>query len=193
MGVTWAKRGQPLTKRNTMRLLRLGTLATLCLLTIAGCSRNSEVPQLMNIAANQETPDEFSIVPTGPLQAPPSFDALPAPTPGGSNLVDPDARAEAVAALGGRISAERTQGVPGADAGLVQYAGRNGVSGDIRATLAAEDEDIRRDGRGRVLERLFNTNMYRRAYEDQLLDPQEELLRWRARNVRTPAAPPPDR
>lgn len=176
-----------------MSLLRVSTLTALCLLSLGACSRNSEVPRLMNIEAHQQSPDEFSIVPTGPLQAPPSFDALPPPTPGGTNLVDPDARAEAVAALGGRISAERDGGVPGADAGLVSYAGRNGVSGDIRATLAAEDEDVRRDGRGRLLERMFNTDLYRNAYEDQLLDPQEELVRWRARGVRTPAAPPPER
>ena len=72
-----------------------------------------------------------------PLQAPPSFQALPEPTPNGANLVDQDPRALAAQALGGRVSAERTSSVPGADAGLVGYAGRNGVQSDIRATLAA--------------------------------------------------------
>lgn len=176
-----------------MSLLRLAALAGLCLLTIAGCSRNSEVPRLMNIAASQRSPDEFSVLPTAPLQAPPDYAALPVPTPGGSNLVDPDARAEAATALGGRISAVRTPGIPAADAGLVQYAGRTGISEDIRATLATEDENVRRRGRGRPLERLFNTNMYSRAYQDQVLDPQEELLRWRRAGARTPAAPPPER
>lgn len=176
-----------------MRLLRHSLLAGLCLVAVTGCGRNSEVPRLMNIEATQRSPDEFSVLPTGPLQAPPNFSDLPAPTPGGTNLVDPDPRAAAAEALGGRIGAVRTDGVPGADAGLVQYAGRGGVSEGIRETLAAEDEDVRRDGRGRLLERLFNTNMYRRAYEDQLLDPQDELRRWRAAGVRTPAAPPPER
>ncbi len=175
-----------------MTVLRLCTFAAIGLLALSACSRNSgEPPLLMNASAHQRGPDEFSIVPTQPLQAPADFNTLPTPTPGGSNLVDPDPRAAAVAALGGNVNAERSAGVPGADAGLVQYAGRNGVTPDIRATLAAEDADVRRGGRGRILERVFNTNLYRRAYEDQILDPQDELVRWRARGVRTPSAPPP--
>jgi hypothetical protein len=146
----------------------------------------------MNTQARQETPDEFSILPTQPLQAPPNFETLPAPTPGGSNLVDPDPRAEAVSALGGRVSAERTNGIPSADSGLVAYAGRSGVSENIRQTLATEDNDFRRDNRPRPLERLFNSNVYQQAYEDEVIDPQEELRRWRERGVRTPAAPPPN-
>jgi hypothetical protein len=160
--------------------------------TLTACSQGNEAPRLMNLRASQAGPDEFSILPTGPLQAPPDFNQLPAPTPGGSNLVDPDPRAQAVSALGGRVSAERTQGIPSADAGLVQYVGRQGVAEGIRETLAAEDLQTRRDGAPRVLERLLNTNVYRQAYEDQILDPQEELRRWRARGVRTPSAPPAD-
>jgi len=173
-----------------MTRTKLFATAGLCLLALSACSRGGGIPNLMNAASHQNGPDEFSIVPTGPLQAPTDFAALPAPTPGGTNLVDPDARALAVSALGGRISAEQTSGIPSADAGLVQYAGRDGNSEGIRATLAAEDLDLRRDNSPRILERALNTNVYRQAYEDQLLDPQEELRRWRARGVRTPSAPP---
>lgn len=173
-----------------MTLLRLCTLASIGLLALGACSRSTEVPRLMHAAAHQDSPDEFSIVPTGPLQAPPDFNSLPTPTPGGSNRVDPDARAAAVAALGGRVSAEQTSGIPAADAGLMAYVDRQGNDPNIRAITAAEDEDVRRNGRGRILERAFRTNLYRRAYEDQILDPQAELLRWRERGVRTPAAPP---
>ena len=176
-----------------MNLLRLCTFAAIGLLALSACSRNGEVPRLMNAASTQDSPDEFSILPTQPLQAPDDFTTLPTPTPGGSNLTDPDPRAAAVAALGGRVSAERSSGVPSADAGLVTYASRRGVTPDIRATLAAEDEEIRRRSGGRILERMFNTNLYRRAYEDQILDPQAELLIWRERGVATPAAPPPAR
>lgn len=168
-------------------------LGLILVLALAACSRGGDVPLLMNAASSQRGPDEFSILPTQPLQAPPSFSALPPPTPGGQNLVDQDPRALAAEALGGRVTAERTAGVPGADAGLVSYAGRNGVQGDIRATLAAEDEEFRRSNRPRILERLFNTNVYTQAYEDEVLDPHEELRRWRLRGVRTPAAPPPER
>ncbi|WP_323035220.1 DUF3035 domain-containing protein [Pararhodobacter sp.] len=173
-----------------MTRYQLFAAAGLCLLALSACSRSGDIPILMNAASHQDDPDEFSIVPTGALQAPADFSTLPPPTPGGTNLVDPDPRAQAVVALGGRVSAERTSGIPAADAGLVGYAGRGGVSGDIRATLAAEDLELRRDNNPRLLERAFNTNVYRQAYEEQLLDPQEELRRWRARGVRTPAAPP---
>ena len=37
---------------------------------------------------------------------------------------------------------------------------------------------------------MFNTNVYRQAYEEQILDPQAELRLWRSRGVRTPSAPP---
>lgn len=167
------------------------TMGLILVLAVAACSRgDGDVPRLMNAAALQQGPDEFSIIPTQPLQAPPSFQALPEPTPNGANLVDQDPRALAAQALGGRVSAERTSSVPGADAGLVGYAGRNGVQSDIRATLAAEDEEFRRDNSPRILERLFNTNVYAQAYEDEVLDPHEELRRWRLRGVRTPSAPP---
>jgi hypothetical protein len=39
-------------------------------------------------------------------------------------------------------------------------------------------------------ERLFNLNVYYRAYSKQRLDQQAELARWRALGVRTPSAPP---
>lgn len=173
-----------------MTFFRLSAIFGLGLVALTACSRNGDAPMLMNAASSQQSPDEFSIVPTGPLQAPSDFNALPTPTPGGTNLVDPDPRAQAVAALGGRISAVRTAGVPTADAGLVSYAGRTGVTEGIRETLASEDLEFRRDNSPRLLERMFNTNVYRQAYEDELIDPQEELRRWRARGVRTPSAPP---
>lgn len=174
--------------------LRLALAALVALSLVGACSRRDDsVPLLMNAAAMQTAPDEFSILPTQPLQAPPNFSELPEPTPGGENLVDPDPRALAVSALGGRVAAERTASIPSADAGLVAYAGRGGVAGDIRETLAAEDLEFRRDNRPRILERLFNTNVYSQAYEDEILDPQEELRRWRLRGVATPSAPPAER
>jgi hypothetical protein len=53
------------------------------------------------------------------------------------------------------------------------------------ATLASEDLDWRRDNNGRILERLFNVNVYYKAYRKQRLDQQAELARWRALGVRT--------
>lgn len=169
---------------------RLAIAIGLGLLTLAACSRG-DTPRLMNARSSATGPDEFSILPTQPLQAPSDFTSLPTPTPGGSNLVDADPRAEIATALGGNVAAERTNGIPAADASLVRYVDRNGVSADIRATLAAEDEAFRRRHSPRLLERMFGTNVYRQAYAEQILNPDAEILIWRSRpGVRLPAAPP---
>ena len=158
----------------------------LLVVTLAGCSTNSD-PILMHIAAERRGPDEFAILPTEPLQAPPNFRDLPEPTPGSANLVDPDPRAQAVSALGGRVTAERTGRVDGA---IVGHAGRFGTDPDIRETLAAEDLEFRRRNQGRVLERFFGVNVYPQAYARQALDREAELERWRAAGARVPAVPP---
>jgi hypothetical protein len=111
--------------------------------------------------------------------------ALPQPTPGQPNRVDPNPEGDAIAALGGSQSRARA-----ASGGLVTYASRLGVSGDIRPVLAAEDEEFRRRNDGLVLERAFGVNTYFDAYRQQSLDQYSELERLRRMGVRTPAAPP---
>ncbi len=170
--------------------LRALALTGLALATLVACSgRGNEAPRLMNIT--QRAPDEFSILPTQPLQAPPDFVTLPTPTPGARNLVDGDPRADAVRALGGRPQAE-TGVLPAADAAILARAAQFGTDPGIRETLAAEDLRLRQRGAGRPLERLFGTNVYDRAYENQLLDRDAELARWRRAGARTPSAPPPE-
>jgi len=173
-----------------MTFTRSFVAAGLALATLGACSSRSDQPILMNITAAQRGPDEFAILPTQPLQAPPSFSALPTPTPGGSNLVDPNPRSEAIAALGGRAGAVETGGIPAADSALHAHAARYGTSGNIRAELAAEDLEHRQRNNGRLLERLFGANVYNRAYRDQALDREAELERWRRAGARTPSAPP---
>ena len=168
---------------------RIPVLAGLVLLIALGACARGE-PRLMNLGADRRSPDEFGILPTQPLQAPPDFAALPTPTPGGTNLADPNPQAEAIAALGGRMPAANA-GVPAADAALLARAGRFGTSDSIREDLAAEDLEFRRRNQGRVLERLFGVNVYTRAYSAQLLDSNAELDRWRRAGARVPSAPPP--
>lgn len=167
-----------------MRLMRVG-LAGLGLLTLAACGDGDGVPDLMNLRAG-DGPDEFAILPPKPLQLPESLTELPEPTPGGANLTDPNPTADAIIALGGRPDA----GVSG-DAGLLNHTGRYGRAPGIRAELAAEDLEYRERNNGRLLERLFNRNVYYSAYGPLSLDQQAELRRWRARGVRTVSAPPP--
>jgi Protein of unknown function (DUF3035) len=161
-------------------------IAVATMITLAACGDRG-APQLMNLRSGQG-PDEFAIVPPKPLEMPESLAELPEPTPGGSNRTDRNPEAEAVVALGGNPSA--AGGIPAGDSALYSHAARFGVEGGIRSTLAAEDLDWRRDNNGRILERLFNVNVYYKAYRKQRLDQQAELARWRALGVRTSSAPP---
>lgn len=167
-----------------------GGLALVCMaaLLLSACGNGDKVPQLMNLRSATNGPDEFAILPSKPLELPDDLTALPDPTPGAGNLTDPNPHADAVAALGGSLGS--AGGIPAGDAGLANYAGRNGVTADIRTTLAAEDLAFRRKNNGRVLERIFDLNVYFRAYERQSLDQHRELARWRKAGARTPSAPP---
>ena len=166
--------------------MRLGI--ALILIGLAACSRGDQDPNLLNIKQPRgEGPDEFAVLPTKPLQMPQDVTALPEPTPGGTNLTDPTPEADVAAALGGNAAVVSR---PSNDRALVAYAGRFGVDGNIRADLAAADLEFRRANDGRLLERLFNVNVYFQAYEEMELDQHEELERLRRAGIRTPAAPP---
>jgi hypothetical protein len=145
--------------------------------TLAACSRGG--------SDGQSGPDEFSILPARPLEAPATLD-LPAPTPGGVNLTDASATAAAIIALGGRDTAGA--GVPAADSALVAYASRLGVDSSIRATLAAEDANIL-DRRG-WLSSLRRGDDYLKKYARFALDAYAELERFRAAGAAVPSAPP---
>ena len=107
-----------------MRTTFIKPLTALCAaIIVSACSGND--PKLMNIKSTQGGPDEFSILPTKPLQEPPSYQALPAPTPGGKNITDPTPHEDAVAALGGQL---RNTGLRGGEGALVAAASRYGVA-----------------------------------------------------------------
>ncbi len=163
-----------------------GAAVTGAAMALSACS--SGQPQLMNIRSSTNGPDEFGIVPPKPLQLPENLAELPPPTPGGFSRTDATPNEDAIIALGGRPGGA---GVPAGDSGLVAYASRLGVAGNIRTLLAQEDLAFRTDNQGRVLERLFNVNVYFRAYEEQSLDQHAELERWRAAGAGNPSAPPP--
>ena len=151
---------------------------------LAGCSRKDRAPQLLNIKSSQEGPDEFAILPNKPLTLPSDYNALPDPTPGGQNITDATPLADATRALGGNPNAGSNDGT------LVAHATRYGVQQNIRGALASEDIEFRRKNDGRVLERLFNVNVYFKAYRKQALDQYSELERMRRAGIRTPSAPP---
>lgn len=171
---------------------RIGTLgiAFAAVLTLAACGNGRE-PQLMNLRSSHQGPDEFSVLPTKPLEMPKDLASLPTPTPGGKNLTDPTPKADAVAALGGNPRRlDETGQVPAADGALLAAASRYGTQSGIRQTLAAEDYQWRKDHDGRLLERALQVSVYYKAYKPMELDQSAELERWRRLGVVTPGAPP---
>lgn len=167
-----------------MVLSRIALVASM--LAVAGCGSQD----LRNVRTNSAGPDEFLILPAKPLERPANYTDLPPPTPGGTNLTDPQPGADAVAALGGRPSAMVDQGVPSSDAGLVSYVSRNGVPANIRQTTAQEDAQFRqRRGRWTSI-RLFQTDRYNQVYGPQTLDSFAVERQARSRGVPTPTNPP---
>lgn len=161
-------------------------LAIALVLAVTACGRGD--PGLMNIRQpRDEGPDEFAVVPSKPLELPADFAALPEPTPGGINRTDPTPEADVALALGGSPEVLTRRSGDGA---LVAYATRFGVDPRIRGELATEDLEYRRNNRGRVLERLFQVNVYYNAYEPMELDQYRELERLRRAGIRTSAIPP---
>ncbi|MDQ2089514.1 DUF3035 domain-containing protein [Marimonas arenosa] len=138
-------------------------------------------------------PDEFSILPGKPLQEPPSFTALPAPTPGAANLTDQNPMGDGVAALGGKPARLQDTGVPRSDTALVAHASRNGVDPNVRAELAAADEDFRRRKSRFTRIRIVRQDLYNQVYKRETLNARREWNRYRRAGARTPTAPPPQR
>lgn len=155
------------------------------ILGLAACSGRDG---LMVVDSGQG-PDEFSVMPALPLQAPPSL-ALPPPTPGGTNLTDPDPLSDAIRAFRGNPAAAVAGGIPARDRALVAHVSRNGVDPDIRATLGEEDAAFR--GRSRLARSfdILGRDQYFPAYRRFALDAYAELARFRALGVTVPSAPP---
>lgn len=130
-------------------------------------------------------PDEFSVLPSKPLEAPDSLTALPTPTPGGTNLADQTPLADAAVALGGSPAR-----APSGDSALLASAQRLGTTENIRGVLAAEDARFRR-GRARLgAWNPFGRDRYFQAYARQRLDAYAEYERFRNAGTQVPSAPP---
>lgn len=133
-------------------------------------------------------PDEFQVIPVGPLETPDTL-SLPEPTPGGTNRTDPRPNADAITVLGGRASAQVAGGIPADDGALVAQASRYGVDPAIRTQLAIEDERIRERKRRSNLFNPLNRDRYFPAYAGQALNPRAELARLRNLGVAVPNPP----
>ncbi len=165
--------------------MRLIAALILIPLMLAGCANTG----LRDLRSNSAGPDEFGIQPAKPLEQPESFNELPVPTPGQSNLADRDALQEGAAAFGGRI-ADPNGPIPASDGALVQHASRLGVAPGIRQQLAETDADFRKRKARFTQFRIVPVDRYNQAYRREALDPQAELARWRRAGARGPSAPP---
>ena len=165
----------------------LQVIAALGLVTLlTACGSNRGLHDFSNDSAG---PDEFSVLPVRPLQLPERL-TLPVPTPGGVNLADPNPEGDAIAALGGRPSAQVAGGIPAGDSALVNTTRRYGVTAGIRQVLASEDADFRR-ARGRLNTfNWFGGDRYFQAYASQALNAQAEFQRFRNAGAQVPSAPP---
>ena len=170
------------------------TLIILALMALTACgtrqdtgNRDTNLKVLRNPSG---APEEFSIVPSKPLQAPESLTDLPQPTPGGTNRTDQTPMKDAVAALGGSPSRLDPQpGISASDQALVARASRFGRQTDIREVLAEADQAFR-ERRSLFNWRLVPQDTYNRIYRGQALDPYATLEAARRAGVLTPSAPP---
>mgnify|MGYP000594408652 CR=1 FL=1 len=169
--------------------IKTASILALLMLPAACGGGRGEGPNLMTLGGAGSGPDEFSVLPTRQLETPEDLVTLPTPTPGGTNITDPNPVADAVVALGGSVNALTPNGTVGADGALLSHASRFGYSPDIRAVTAAEDLEFRGRNRGRILERAFNVNVYFRKYRREALDQHAELARLRRAGIRTSSAP----
>ncbi|WP_420585858.1 DUF3035 domain-containing protein [Ruegeria sp.] len=171
-----------------MRLPR-SILAVTLALAVAGCSDIG----LRHLEAPGEGPDEFSVLPVKPLTQPQDYQFLPAPTPGGGNLTDPNPTADAVVALGGSEAAlNANTPIPSTDAALVTASSRYGVPANTRQVVDTEDAEFRRK-QGRLTRlRLFNVDRYAQVYERQSLNADAQTQAARDAGLETPSAPPAD-
>lgn len=160
-----------------MRALSFSVLA----LTLVSACGNTDRP-LRDLRSSGGGPDEFAVIPVGPLEIPGQL-ALPSPTPGGANRTDPVPNADAINVLGGSQAARVAGGVPTGDAALVSYTARYGVDPNIRGTLAAEDAAILERARRSNFFNPLGRDRYFPAYRRQALDASAESARLQAAGV----------
>jgi hypothetical protein len=158
---------------------------TLMMVSLTACANTG----LRNVRSTGDGPDDFLVNPTKRLEAPASYSALPAPTPGRGNRVDPTPIAEGAAALGGRRG-DPNAAVPSRDGAVVQHASRFGVTQNVRSALATEDEAFRKRKARFTQIRLVPIDRYNEAYKRSALDPEKVARQYRRNGIATPSAPP---
>lgn len=164
--------------------LTFGVMVLIAATGLSACAKKG----LRELDARRNGADEFLMLPSKPLEAPASYTSLPEPTPGGANLTDRNPSAEAVAALGGRVTP--AGGVPSGESALVAAASRHGVTPDIRPELAEADAKLRKRNAFLANLKLFRVDRYAEVYERDTLEPGRVAGAYRKAGVPVPSAPP---
>ena len=164
--------------------LTIGVMVLIAATGLSACSSKG----LRELDARRNSPDEFLVLPSKPLEAPASYASLPEPTPGGANLTDRNPNAEALAALGGRVAP--AGGVPSGEAALVAAASRHGVAPDIRPELSEADAKLRKRNAFLANVKLFRVDRYAEVYDREALDANAAASAYRRAGVPVPSAPP---
>lgn len=166
--------------------LTFGVMVLIAATGLSACAKKG----LRELDARRNSPDEFLVLPSKPLEAPTTYASLPEPTPGGANLTDRNPSAEAVAALGGRVAP--AGGVPSGDAALVAAASRHGVTQDIRPELAEADAALRKRNAFLAKFKLFRVDRYAEIYQRDSIDSGTVAGAYRGAGIPVPSAPPAD-
>lgn len=167
---------------------RAATLAAL--LAMAGCDTIGN--PLVALGRKPPAPDEFQVVSRAPLRMPASAD-LPTPRPGVPSPLEPDPRAEAIAALGGSPAAGTAAAPSPGEAAILESADAASADPAIRTTLA--EEAAEEDGayeRPNVFELIGLSGgdpVVEEVDPGEALDPVAESQRLQREGVRAPNDP----
>lgn len=147
---------------------RAAARASFAAALLVGVSACGELNVREELGLVGQGPDPFTVVSNRPLEMPADTSELPEPQPGAPSLVQPTPEADAQVALTGAPMPEaETQSA--AERALVQGAGADGASDDIRTRLAADAED---EEGWRILDGVFGEDELEEA-----LDPDAEARR----------------
>jgi len=157
---------------------------------ISGCTIGSEgssgIGSSLGLSVN--SPDEFLIIASKPLQIPTSF-TLPRPTPGAPSRVELDPFSDAHIALFNRPEPLRLETASSGEAILLSGASATGDNSTIRQVLDEEGQVVgdRRYG----LTTFFGAPIpIDPDDQPELLESREETERLRQQGFLTPTAPP---
>ncbi|KAB7614308.1 DUF3035 domain-containing protein [Amylibacter sp. SFDW26] len=155
---------------------------------VAACGRGESIfDKNGDFKIRDAGPDEFSIIPTKPLEIPEDTVTLPEPTLGSKNRVDLEPDRDAITALGGNPERLDSELIASDEQALIAAASRSGVPGNIRDQIDADAKVIAKKRKPRFFQRWIGHDGRLQTYKSESLDPVLETDRLRRQGVRTPS------